>query len=235
LLIVSLTAVVVGPSSSALAVDKETEAAAIEFARTHHPELAGLLDQLRMNAPKEYEAAITDLNRSRERLEKTRDRLPERYALELAEWKLNSRIRLLAARMAMSADADLEADLRSTLRERTEVRRKLLQEERDRTAKRVEKLDEQINEQLAQADKIVDREFATIQRTISNSASKAANAAKARGVPAAKPNPTKTSPKPDGKKSDARKSDAKKSDDKKPNEKPATDKPKTNAKSPDKK
>jgi hypothetical protein len=222
-------AVVVGFSSSAFAVDKETEAAAIEFARTHHPELAGLLDQLRMNAPKEYEAAITDLNRSRERLEKTRDRLPERYVLELAEWKLNSRIRLLAARMAMSADADLEADLRSTLRERTEVRRKLLQEERNRTAKRVEKLDEQINEQLAQADKIVDREFATIQRTINNSASKAANAAKAREVPAAKPNPAKSPSK-----TDAKKLDAKKSDSKKPNEKPAADKPKTNAKSPDK-
>jgi hypothetical protein len=204
---IGLAILVAAASGGALAFadDKDADAAALKFARTHHPELAGLLDQLRMNAPKDYQAAIADLNRSRERLDKNRDRLPERYDLELAEWKVDSRIRLLAARMAMGGDDDLQSELRTALRERTDIRVKLLQEERDRTAKRLQKLDEQIADQQSQADKIVDRELTTIERDIANTAAKAAKAAKARDIPAAKPNPAKSDPK---------RTDIKKSDDK---------------------
>jgi hypothetical protein len=219
LTVVMTTAFVVARASLVAAADKDADAAAVEFARTHHPELAGLLDQLRKSAPKEYAAAIGDLNRSRERLDKTRERLPERYELELAEWKINSRIRLLAARLAMGGDDELEAELRSALRDRTNVRLKLLQDERERTAKRLSKLDEQIADQRSQVDKIVDRELAAIQKDAANTTAKAAKAAKARdtGVPAAKPNPAK-------------------SDVKKPAAKPAaSDKPKSNSKSSEKK
>lgn len=225
-LAVLVAALAGGPFAGAADSDKDADAAAIQFARTHHPELAGLLDQLRMNAPKDYQAAIADLNRSRERLEKTRDRLPERYELELAEWKVNSRIRLLAARMAMGGDDERQAELRTALRERTDIRVKLLQDERDRTAKRLQKLDEQIADQQSQADKIVDRELTMIQRDVANTAAKAAKAAKAREVPAAKPQAAKIEPKkPEPKKSDVKKPEPKKSD----------DKPKSNPKPTDKK
>jgi hypothetical protein len=181
---VALTAAV---SARAEALDKATEAAALGFARTHHAELASLLEQLKKSAPSEYQAAITDLERSRERLERTRERMPGRYDLELAEWKLSSRIRLLAARMSMGDDSPLDDELRSALRERAEIRLQLLEEERERTAKRLERLDEQIADQRSKADDVVNRELAAIRRSMATNAAKAARAAKSQGVPAAKP------------------------------------------------
>jgi hypothetical protein len=140
-------------------------AKALEFAKTHHPELATLLEQLRANAPKDFDAAVTDLDRTRERLERSRKNTPERYELELAAWKLDSRVRLLAARLAMGGDMALEDELRATLAERHGVRVNLLQDERERTQKRLEKLDEQIADQQRRSDDILAREFTQLRNT----------------------------------------------------------------------
>lgn len=142
----------------------QTEAAVLEFARSHHAELAGLLDSLKTNAPNEYHSAIIDLDRTRERLERSRKSNPERYELELAEWKASSRIRLLAARLAMGGDTTLEAELKVALRERYDLRVQMLQEERLRLQKRVTKLEETIAEQERRRADLLDKEFATLQK-----------------------------------------------------------------------
>ncbi len=162
------------PSLSAKA-----EAAALEFARTHHAELASLLEQLKTNAPSEYRSAMIELDKTRERLDRSREKTPERANLELAEWKVNSRIRLLAARMAMGGEPSLEADLKTALRERVELRSQLLIDERDRVRRRLEKLDETIAEQQRRADDQIEREFAGLKR----GASTAANATKKNSKP----------------------------------------------------
>lgn len=155
-------------------VSPAAEAAALDFAREHHPELASLLDQLQSSAPKEYQAAIADLSRTRERLERSREKTPERYALELAEWKVNSRIRLLAARMAMGGDTSLEAELKAAVRERFDLRLQLQAEERERLSKRLERLDEQIAEQRRKADELIERDFATLRKGATSAAVSAA-------------------------------------------------------------
>lgn len=146
-------------------LSKEAVAATLEFAKTHHPELATLLEQLRTSAPKDFDAAVSDLNRIRERLERSRERAPERYELELAEWKLNSQIQLLAARLAMGGDATLEDELRTLLAERLQVRVKLLQDERSRLQKRLEQLEQQIADQQEQSSGLIEREFAKLRNT----------------------------------------------------------------------
>lgn len=189
-------------------------ASALEFAKTHHPELASLLEQLRVNAPKDFDAAVTDLNRTRERLERSRKNTPERYELELVAWKLDSRVRLLAARLAMGGDPGLEEELRDALEERFDVRIKLLKDERDRLHKRVGRLDEQIAEQERRADEILNREFAALRAPKSEPRKPAARDAaasgrkkdsakqpskdeSAKGPSTGKPNPPKTdAPKP---------------------------------------
>ena len=190
------------PSASKRPALTPPEASALEFAKTHHPELASLLEQLRDNAPKDFQAAVTDLNRIRERLDRSRKNTPERYELELAEWKLTSRIRLLAARLSMGGDTSLEDELRDALAERVDLRLKLLQEERDRTQKRLVRLDEQIADQERRAEEIVDREFAALR-----------NAKKPAGrettTPRKKAPPKTEAAKPAPPKSDAAKSSAK--------------------------
>lgn len=150
---------------SAAPLTKEAVAATLEFAKTHHPELATLLEQLRTSAPKDFDAAVSDLNRIRERLERSRERAPERYEWELAEWKLNSQIQLLAARLAMGGDAALEDELRTLLAERQQVRLKLLQDERSRLQKRLEQLDQQIADQEERSSSLIEREFAKLRNT----------------------------------------------------------------------
>jgi hypothetical protein len=125
--------------------------------------LASLLEQLRVNAPKDFEAAVIDLNRTAERLERVRKSSPERYELELAAWKLDSRVRLLAARLAMGGDSTLEDELRDALAERFDLRMTLLKDERDRLHKRVERLDEQLADQERRAEEILNREFAALR------------------------------------------------------------------------
>ena len=96
-------------------VTPEREAAAQLFAERHHPELARLLGRLRETNPEEYKKAIQELFATSERLARLMGRTPERYELELAAWKVDSRIRLLAARSAMGESADRREALKELL------------------------------------------------------------------------------------------------------------------------
>lgn len=142
----------------------KAEAAALDFARTNHAELASLLEKLKGSAPSEYRSAMIELDRARDRLERSREKTPERAELELAEWKVNSRIRLLAARLAMGGDSSLEADLKSALRERLDLRVQLMNDERTRLQRRLEKLNETIAEQERRTPDQVEKEFAGLKR-----------------------------------------------------------------------
>lgn len=142
------------------------EAAAISFAQENHAELASLLEGLKKNAPKEYQAALQDLDRAVEKLAKIKERSPERHEYELADWKMTSRIRLLAARLTMSSDPAGEAELRAALRERFEFRLAAQRADRDRMQARVTKLDQQIEEMSANADAIVEKQFSDLRKSL---------------------------------------------------------------------
>lgn len=191
-------------------ISGKAEASAMEFARTHHPELASLLETLKTNAPSEYRSAILDLDKARERLEKSREKTPERAAIELAEWKVNSRIRLLVARMSMGGDTTLEADLKAALHERADLRVQLLADERDRLRRRLEKLDETIAEQQRRAPDQIEKELAGLKRSTM---------------------PTTASPKKPSKPTEAKPSDKNSGEKKASDSKRPTDKP-TGQKSP---
>ncbi len=149
------------------------EALAWEFARTHHAELAKLLEQLRKNAPKEYRAAVADLDRARQKLDKTKARSAERYESELAEWKLDSRIRLMVARLAMGGNPELESELRSAIGERLELRERLLSDEIATLERRLEKLREQKTSAQESRDEAITRELDRLRKSASTAAAKA--------------------------------------------------------------
>jgi len=125
-------------------VDADPTAAAVAFAVAHHPELVPLLDRLRKEAPAEFAAAVADLDRTRERLAKLRDRHPERHEAALAEWKLTSRIRLSLARLATNPSAESEQELRQLVRQRAEARLAPLRAEQERITARLEKITAQL-------------------------------------------------------------------------------------------
>lgn len=119
-------------------------AAAVAFAVAHHPELVPLLERLRTEEPAEFAAAVADLDRTRERLAKLRDRHPERHEAALDEWKLSSRIRLVLARLATNPSAESEEELRQLVGQRAEARLAPLRAERERITARLEKIAAQL-------------------------------------------------------------------------------------------
>lgn len=122
----------------------EREAAALTFARRNHPELADLLAQLKTTNAAEYERAIREIFHTSETLADTKVRDPQRSEVDLRAWVVQSRIRLLAARISMTRSPALEEELKAALNEQLDVRIQHLTLERDRLGSRVKKLDADI-------------------------------------------------------------------------------------------
>jgi hypothetical protein len=143
----------------------EREAAAIEFVRRHHAELAALLTQLKETDLAEYQRAVTALFRASERLAHVQERNPAAYQRELGAWKLSSRIQLLVARIRMTPeDEKLRHELEQALSARLELRCARLVEERRKLLGRLEKLEDQLREMHTQRDALVAKQLEVLLR-----------------------------------------------------------------------
>lgn len=142
----------------------DQEAVALAFARTHHPELADLLEQLKQNRAAEFGKALPDLYRAADRLAKLNDRDAERYPLELDLWKMESRIRLLTAQLLMGGSVSLEADLKGLIVQRIELRTRLLQMDRERAAQRITAIDRELETLRADPEAAALRELDRLKK-----------------------------------------------------------------------
>jgi len=147
----------------------EREAAALAFAREHHPELAALIEKLRKDNRRQFDRAIRELAQDRERLVRLKKVSPPQYDIALAAWKLDSRAHLLAARMTMSQDPVLEADLKKILRDRVDVRLKQLQFERGRLQERLNTVNRAIQGIEENQEAVADRDLQRIKRSVARS------------------------------------------------------------------
>jgi hypothetical protein len=147
----------------------EREAAALSFVEQHHPELGDLLTQLKNSSKRGYQQAINELFRASERLATSKERDPVRHELELRVWKLDSRIRLLAARMSMTDSQAMQEELRALLLEKSDVQleQKLL--DRERLVTRLEKLDAAIQKARNERDEQAQRSLDALLKDIKQS------------------------------------------------------------------
>ena len=162
-------------------VSPKRETEAVAFAQQHHPQLAELLTRLKASHPEQYSKALRELDKTRTRLERARENDADRYTILLREWQLDSRVRLLAARITMSTSGELETELRQVLAERHDVRLQLLTYDREKSKTRLQKMDEQIAEHVQSRETSIDREFDRIKKT-----------AETRKKPVTKPAPKRT-------------------------------------------
>lgn len=147
-------------------IEKDREAAALAFAGLHHPELVGLIEQLKETNPAEYQKAIRELARTSERLNQIQPKESKRYELELNAWKIASRVRLLAARLTMSRDPALEQELRDTLSQQIDARLQLLLLEQEEINGRLKKLDSTIETLRSTRDEQAKKSFDNVIRGI---------------------------------------------------------------------
>jgi hypothetical protein len=145
--------------AAAIGFTPEREAAAMTFVRTHHPELATLLTRLKERRPGEYQKAIRDLFRVSEKLAVSQELHPNRYELELEEWKLTSRVQLLVARLTMDRSPAMEQELRELIARQLEVHEKVIRLDRDRAAERVKTLDAELSRLASDRDQVLEEKF----------------------------------------------------------------------------
>ncbi len=142
----------------------QREAAALALVREHHAELIELLDHLKSQKHKAYLQAIQELWRASERLATVRQRDPDRYDLELRAWKIDSRIRLLAAKLSMEQDPELELRLKEALSERADVRLQLKTFVRDRVKTRLETMNAEIDKLASEREQQLQQAFDKLVR-----------------------------------------------------------------------
>jgi hypothetical protein len=138
------------------------EAAALAFVRANHPELVELLEALRGTNTAEYQRAIRELFQTSERLADMQQRSPQRYDLELQDWKVKSRIQVLLARLTVQSSAPLEEELRSLLTQQLDIRRQLLLLERDRLTGRLADIETQLNRLSGEASQEINERVAEL-------------------------------------------------------------------------
>jgi hypothetical protein len=85
---------------------EEREAAAVQFARKHVPELQPLLDKLKSADVKKYREEICEIFQTAEFLGELRDQDPKRHDLELDIWKTQTRSLILVAKVGQAADEE---------------------------------------------------------------------------------------------------------------------------------
>lgn len=124
--------------------DAEREEAAIVFVREHQPELLELLKRLKGTKEKDYQQAIRELSRDSQRIEALKEKDPKRFEQEVRAWQLDSRIRLLTAKLSLEDRPELQEDLKAALAERADLRLEQRKLDRERVAARLTKLDEEI-------------------------------------------------------------------------------------------
>ncbi len=145
----------------------ERQAAALKFAELHHPELYQLIQGLKKANRPEYQKAIRQLYNDSERLARLKERIPDRYELALEEWQMDSRLRLLVARMTMSAgDPELEGQLQELLQKRLDTRLALMKFDRERQAAKLAKLDDQIQELESDREATIQKDLLQIKRSL---------------------------------------------------------------------
>ncbi len=158
------------PAAAAAELSEQDEAAALAFAKEHHPELARLLAPMKARHPKEYHKALRELTRASDRLARIQPRSPERYAIELDLWKAESRLRLASAKSAMTDDDERREQIEKLVTDRNSLKLRLLEFEKAEAEQRIAQLNRQIDALKGQEAESVRKEVDRLVNSAKSSA-----------------------------------------------------------------
>lgn len=153
-----------GRSGAAVAADRER--AALAFVRKNHPELAELLKVLKAMDRPQYDTAIRDLVQTSEMIARVEQRNPERAALLLTDWKADSRVDLLTARLLSDPGSRREPELRKALADQIAAQLALQKYDRAKLRERLAQMDQQIERLERRGEKLVDDRLDAINRRV---------------------------------------------------------------------
>jgi hypothetical protein len=139
----------------------EREAAALAFVQQHHAELGEVLAHLKKLNRDQYEQAIRQLFLEIEKLTLVQSNDEKLHALMLESWKVNSRIEVLAARLAAAREKspEQEAELKKLLYRQVDLHRQQIEHNRERTLATLKVMEANIKLLEEKRDEMVDRRF----------------------------------------------------------------------------
>jgi hypothetical protein len=139
----------------------ERETAALRFIAEHHPELGEVLARLKTLNREQYEQAIRQLSHERDKLTNVQPNDEKLYELMLEAWKVNSRIEVLAARIAnlQEKDPKLEAQLKDLLFRQVDLHRLTVEHNRERTLATLKVMEANIKHLQENREEIAERRF----------------------------------------------------------------------------
>ncbi len=106
---------------------RRREAAALRMAKQHHPELFVLIQRSKKRFPRAYNSAIRELVADHARISHAEVIGQQDYDAALAEWKLRSQVRLVAARMTVDNQPELQKQLETLLTQGEHAKRRKIQ------------------------------------------------------------------------------------------------------------
>lgn len=147
---------------SARAIERaiERKAELLTFVERHEPEVKALLGLLETRRPDQFRSALAGLSREIDRLTAIQNRDPERFELELRDWKNNKRIQIVTAKISLRGETpEAREELRTLLNRRLSLRQEALQLELARTRDRTAKLEQQLMRAQTQSAADLDKQL----------------------------------------------------------------------------
>ena len=154
---------------------EDTDKAVLDFVKEHQPKLADLLSFLKKKKSKDYNEAMRESRKVRDRLLSIKERDPDMYAVELDIWKNSAQIRLLAAAVSAKSNQlshDDRARLEELIKYENELTIKRLNLEKARLESRLNQLSQQLTRRQEQADSVQAKSLKVWENRIERSGAK---------------------------------------------------------------
>ncbi len=153
--------------SDAMQEQRANENMALQFLRQNHPELEQYLNELRRKYPIQFHRAISEIARNAERFDELQQRNPRLYEFSIDQWKLESRIKLLAVQYAVQPSDEQLQRVKELVHQQLLQQQQRISEEKKRLEARLERINEQLNDFDSRQDEIIeDRAKNVTQRAV---------------------------------------------------------------------
>jgi hypothetical protein len=139
-------------------ISEERKTKILSFVNEHHPELTGLLEQLKKGKKKRpWLSAMNGLNKAIKKLEGIKERNPDRYETALKQWKLESRIQVASAHLKHKNTEEGREKLESLIGKLVDFHIDRLKKDRDQVQNRLKQLEKKVTDAESNREQLIEK------------------------------------------------------------------------------
>ncbi len=157
-------------SNGKLATVESDETLLLDFVEQQQPKLLKLLEFMKRKQPVQYDQALKELSKSKQRLSNLEKRDVELYKIELQLWQIRSQLRMLVAEIAVAESASqdkLHKRLAELVTREVDLDVARLQLEQSHAEQRAEQLKKQLHERSEDREATISKALKTWENRVS--------------------------------------------------------------------